>query len=199
MCIKIRFSSMTKIAVFASGSGSNAENIVRYFNAHSSVSVALILTNKADAYVLERARKLHIPSAVFSKKEMNEGDSVLNLLKENDIAWIILAGFLLKVPDNIIAAYPDRILNIHPALLPKYGGKGMYGSRVHEAVVVAGEKESGITIHLVNAHYDEGQVLFQATCPVLPSDSADDVASRVHALEYEHFPRVIEEVIQTRG
>jgi len=190
---------MTKIAVFASGSGSNAENIVRYFNAHSSVSVALILTNKADAYVLERARKLHIPSAVFSKKEMNEGDSVLNLLKENDIAWIILAGFLLKVPDNIIAAYPDRILNIHPALLPKYGGKGMYGSRVHEAVVVAGEKESGITIHLVNAHYDEGQVLFQATCPVLPSDSADDVASRVHALEYEHFPRVIEEVIQTRG
>ena len=132
---------------------------------------------------------------VFSKKEMNETNLVLNLLKENKIDWIILAGFLLKVPDNIIAAFPDRILNIHPALLPKYGGKGMYGSRVHEAVVAAGEKESGITIHLVNDHYDEGQIVFQASCPVLASDSADDVAAKVHALEYEHFPRVIEDII----
>jgi phosphoribosylglycinamide formyltransferase 1 len=189
---------MTKIAIFASGSGSNAENIVRYFKAHSSVSVALILTNNADAYVLERARKLHIPSVVFSKKEMNEGDSVLKLLKENNIAWVILAGFLLKIPDNIIAAYSDRILNIHPALLPKYGGKGMYGSRVHEAVVASGEEESGITIHYVNAHYDRGQILFQTACRVLPTDSADDVASKVHALEYEYFPKVIDEVIASK-
>lgn len=186
---------MVNIAIFASGSGSNAENIVRYFKSHPSISVSLILTNKADAFVIERARKLDIPSMVFSKKEMNETNLVLNLLKENKIDWIILAGFLLKVPDNIIAAFPDRILNIHPALLPKYGGKGMYGSRVHEAVVAAGEKESGITIHLVNDHYDEGQIVFQASCPVLASDSADDVAAKVHALEYEHFPRVIEDII----
>ena len=186
---------MVNIAIFASGSGSNAENIVRYFKSHPSISVSLISTNKADAFVIERARKLDIPSMVFSKKEMNETNLVLNLLKENKIDWIILAGFLLKVPDNIIAAFPDRILNIHPALLPKYGGKGMYGSRVHEAVVAAGEKESGITIHLVNDHYDEGQIVFQASCPVLASDSADDVAAKVHALEYEHFPRVIEDII----
>ena len=186
---------MVNIAIFASGSGSNAENIVRYFKSHPSISVSLILTNKADAFVIERARKLDIPSMVFSKKEMNETNLVLNLLKENKIDWIILAGFLLKVPDNIIAAFPDRILNIHPALLPKYGGKGMYGSRVHEAVVAAGEKESGITIHLVNDHYDEGQIVFQASCPVLASDSADDVAAKVHALEYENFPRVIEDII----
>ena len=186
---------MVNIAIFASGSGSNAENIVRYFKSHPSISVSLILTNKADAFVIERARKLDIPSMVFSKKEMNETNLVLNLFKENKIDWIILAGFLLKVPDNIIAAFPDRILNIHPALLPKYGGKGMYGSRVHEAVVAAGEKESGITIHLVNDHYDEGQIVFQASCPVLASDSADDVAAKVHALEYEHFPRVIEDII----
>ncbi|MDP4203895.1 MAG: formyltransferase family protein, partial [Bacteroidota bacterium] len=127
--------------------------------------------------------------------EMNESDSLLNLLIEKKIDWLILAGFLLKVPDNLIAAFPDRILNIHPALLPKYGGKGMYGSRVHEAVVAAGEKESGITIHFVNNHYDEGQIAFQATCPVLPSDTADDVANKVHALEYEHFPTVIEKII----
>ena len=190
---------MVNIAIFASGSGSNAENIVRYFKSHPSISVSLILTNKADAFVIERARKLDIPSMVFSKKEMNETNLVLNLLKENKIDWIILAGFLLKVPDNIIAAFPDRILNIHPALLPKYGGKGMYGSRVHEAVVAAGEKESGITIHLVNDHYDEGQIVFQASCPVLASDSADDVAAKVHALEYEHFPKVIEETINEAG
>jgi phosphoribosylglycinamide formyltransferase-1 len=186
---------MVNIAIFASGSGSNAENIVRYFESHPCISVALILTNRTDAYVLERAKKMNIPAVVFSKTEMNESDSLLNLLIEYKIEWLILAGFLLKVPDNLIAAFPDRILNIHPALLPKYGGKGMYGSRVHEAVVAAGEKESGITIHFVNNHYDEGQIAFQATCPVLPSDTPDDVASKVHALEYEHFPKVIEKII----
>lgn len=186
---------MVNIAIFASGSGSNAENIVRYFESHPCISVALILTNRTDAYVLERAKKLNIPAVVFSKTEMNESDSLLNLLIEKKIDWLVLAGFLLKVPDNLIAAFPDRILNIHPALLPKFGGKGMYGSRVHEAVVAAGEKESGITIHFVNNHYDEGQIAFQATCPVLPSDTPDDVANKVHALEYEHFPVVIEKII----
>ncbi len=186
---------MVNIAIFASGSGSNAENIVRYFESHPCISVALILTNRTDAYVLERAKKLNIPAVVFSKTEMNESDSLLNLLIEKKIDWLVLAGFLLKVPDNLITAFADRILNIHPALLPKYGGKGMYGSRVHEAVVAAGEKESGITIHFVNNHYDEGQIAFQTTCPVLPSDTPDDVANKVHALEYEHFPAVIEKII----
>lgn len=186
---------MTKIAIFASGSGSNAENIIRHFSASPSIEVALILTNKADAFVLERARRLGIPAVVFSGKEMRESDEVLKILREFRIAWVILAGFLLRVPDNIITAFPNRILNIHPALLPKYGGKGMYGHHVHEAVVAAGERESGITIHYVNGQYDEGQIIFQAVCPVGPSDSPDDVAEKVHALEYDHFPRVIGEVI----
>ena len=188
---------MTKIAIFASGSGSNAENIIQYFAPSQTIEVALILTNKVDAFVLERARKFHIPAIFVPTKEWKEGDFVLSLLKKEGIDWIVLAGFLLKVPGNIIDVFPNRILNIHPALLPKYGGKGMYGHHVHEAVVAAGEKESGITIHYVNSHYDEGRIILQVSCPVLSSDSADDVAEKVHALEYEYFPRVIGEAINT--
>jgi len=184
---------MKRIALFASGAGSNVENIIRYFSNSGELEFPLIVSNRPDAQVHERAKKYKIPSFVFMKNDFEDG-TVLKLLQEKAIDLIVLAGFLLKVPDNLIEAYRDRIINIHPALLPKFGGKGMYGSHVHEAVVASMEKETGITIHYVNENYDEGKVIFQAKCPVLPADSPDDVAAKVHALEYEHFPRVIGEV-----
>ena len=184
---------MKRIALFASGSGSNAENIIHYFQDSDELEFPFIISNRSDAFVHERAKHLNVPSYTF-KKECFENGEVLNFLKDKNIDLIVLAGFLLKIPENLIKAYPDRIINIHPALLPKFGGKGMYGSFVHEAVVASGEKESGITIHYVNENYDEGKVIFQAKCPVLPTDSPDVVAAKVHALEYEHFPRVIGEI-----
>lgn len=187
-----------KIAIFASGSGSNAENLIHYFERSKHVDIVLILSNKPDAFVHERAKKLHIPSLSFTKNQFSESDYILKLLQEKKIDLIILAGFLLKVPTNLIHAYPNRIINIHPALLPKYGGKGMYGQYVHEAVVAHNEKETGISIHYVNEHYDEGTIIFQAKCAVLPTDTADDVAQRVHQLEYEHFPKVVEKFIQEK-
>ena len=183
------------IAIFASGSGTNAENIIRYFQENDLIRVALVLSNRSDAYVLERAHRLQVPSEVFLKEDWVSGEQILALLHEYHIDFIVLAGFLVRVPERLLHAYPDKIINIHPALLPKFGGKGMYGDRVHEAVVAAGEKESGITIHYINEHYDEGNAIFQATCPVLPTDSPDDVAKKVHALEYEYFPQVIEQVL----
>jgi phosphoribosylglycinamide formyltransferase-1 len=184
---------MKQIALFASGSGSNVENIIKYFLNSSELEFPVVISNRSDAYVHERVRKLKIPSFVFKKDDFEDG-TVLKFLQERKIDLIVLAGFLLKIPANILKAYPDRIINIHPALLPKFGGKGMYGSRVHEAVVASGEKETGITIHFVNENYDEGRIIFQAKCTVLPNDSPDDVAAKVHALEYEHYPRVIGEV-----
>lgn len=186
---------MIKIAIFASGSGSNAENIANYFAESNTVSIPLIISNKKDAYVHERAKKLGIQSVTFSKNEFETSDNVLDCLKENKIDFIVLAGFLLKVPDNILEAYPGKIVNIHPALLPKFGGKGMYGDNVHKAVVEAGEAESGITIHYVNENYDEGAIIFQAKCPVLKSDTYEDVSKKVHTLEYTHFPVVISSVL----
>ncbi|MDR0832856.1 MAG: phosphoribosylglycinamide formyltransferase [Candidatus Symbiothrix sp.] len=192
---------MKKIALFASGSGSNAENIILYFRNkngeknEAKIEFPLIVSNKADAYVHERAKKLGVLSFTFSKADFETGN-VLQHLQALGIDGIVLAGFLLKVPDNLLQAFPDRILNIHPALLPKFGGKGMYGSHVHEAVVANKETESGITIHSVNANYDEGAIIFQAKCPVLPTDSPDDVAAKVHALEYKHFPEVVEAFFQ---
>ena len=183
------------IAIFASGSGSNAENLIRYFQKSDSVEVSLVLSNKSDAYVLERAYRLKVPCNVFPKEDWTAGDEILAILQEYRIDFIVLAGFLVRVPDLLLHAYPDKIINIHPALLPKFGGKGMYGDKVHQAVVAAGEKETGITIHYINEHYDEGSIIFQATCPVLPDDSPEEVAKKVHALEYEHFPHVVEEVI----
>ena len=176
------------IAIFASGSGSNAENIIRYFQKSDSATVSLVLSNKSDAYVLERSHRLKVPCNVFPKEDWIAGDEILAILQEYRIDFIVLADLLLH-------AYPDKIINIHPALLPKFGGKGMYGDKVHEAVVAAGEKESGITIHYINEHYDEGSIIFQATCPVLPDDSPEEVAKKVHALEYEHFPRIVEEIL----
>lgn len=180
------------LAILASGSGTNAENIVKHFANHDSIAVTKILANKPDAFVLERAKNLGVPSAVFSKSEFN-GLSFLKELKGVD--YLILAGFLWLIPAYLIEAFPNKIINIHPALLPKYGGKGMYGSRVHESVIEANEKESGITIHLVNEEYDKGKHLFQAKCEVSSEDTAEIVASKVHALEYKHFPSVIEEYI----
>ena len=183
------------IAIFASGSGSNAENIIRYLQENDFIRVALVLSNRSDAYVLERANRLKVPSKVFLKDDWISGEQILALLREYNIDFIVLAGFLVRVPDVLLHAYPDKIINIHPALLPKFGGKGMYGDRVHEAVVTAGEKESGITIHYINEHYDEGNTIFQAKCPVLPEDSPADVAKKVHSLEYEYYPQVIEKLL----
>ena len=183
-----------KIAIFASGSGSNAENIANYHSKSSVFEFPLIISNKADAFVHERAKKLQIPSFTFSREDFLSGDKIITLLKEHKIEYIVLAGFLLKIPNSLVEAYPNKIINIHPALLPKFGGKGMYGHHVHQAVVDAGETESGITIHYVNGNYDEGNIIFQAKCPVLSTDTADTIAEKVHALEYEHFPRIISEI-----
>lgn len=184
---------MKKIALLASGSGSNAENIIKYFSNNPNIQF-LILSNKPDAYVHERAKKLNIPSFTIDKVGFENGEA-LTFLKSQKIDFIVLAGFLLKIPENIIQAYPDKIINIHPALLPKYGGKGMYGSHVHKAVVANKEMESGITIHFVNENYDEGKTLFQAKCTILPIDTPEDVAAKVHELEYKYFPKVIEKLI----
>lgn len=184
---------MKNLVIFASGSGSNAENIIRYFAEKPGFRVKKIYCNVPDAYVLERAKKYNVPTQVFNRAEFRNPDIILRQLQEEGTDFIILAGFLWLVPPCITNAYPNRIVNIHPALLPAYGGKGMYGHHVHEAVLAAGEKESGITIHYVNEHYDSGDIIFQATCPVLPDDTPDTLAARVHELEYAHFPRVIEE------
>jgi phosphoribosylglycinamide formyltransferase-1 len=186
------------IAIFASGSGTNAENIIRHFIRNPSVQVKLVLTNREDAYVLKRAEKLHVPGIIFSANELKEGTKVDEILIDNKIDYLILAGFLLKVPERIVSMYRGRIINIHPALLPKYGGKGMYGNKVHQAVVDSLEKESGITIHLVDEVYDNGETLFQAKCTLDADESAETLAAKIHKLEKEHFPRIIDEYIKSR-
>ena len=186
---------MKKIAIFASGSGSNAENIIQYFAQKPQFCVKSVFCNVPDAYVLERAKKYRIPSFVFNREEFRNPDKVFRQLQEQEIDFIVLAGFLWLMPSFITAAWPNKIVNIHPALHPAYGGKGMYGHHVHEAVIAAGEKESGITIHYVNDHYDQGAIIFQAKCPVLPTDTPDDLAARVHELEYRYFPQIIAETI----
>ncbi|HBH25401.1 MAG TPA: phosphoribosylglycinamide formyltransferase [Cytophagales bacterium] len=185
-----------RIAIFASGSGTNAEEIIKYFKNSSIAEVALVLSNKPSAYVLERAGKHGIGRHVFDRKSLYETGKVAELLEQHKIDFIVLAGFLWLFPDDLVKKYPGRIVNIHPALLPKYGGKGMYGMKVHEAVVQNNERESGITIHFVNERYDEGQVIFQAKCRVDSSDSPDEVAKKVHELEYRHYPEVIEQCIK---
>ena len=188
-----------KIAVLASGSGTNAENIIRYFREKSSACVALFLTNRQNAFVLERSRGLEVPCFYFPKSDWENGEAILSVLREHDIDFVVLAGFLARVPDLILHAYPNKMINIHPSLLPKFGGKGMYGDRVHEAVIAAGEEESGITIHYTNEHYDEGAIICQVKCPVLPEDTPDDLAHRIHALEYDTYPKVIEKLLESEG
>ena len=187
---------MKRIAIFASGSGSNAENIVNYFSSNEQVSVPLIVSNKAEAMVHQRAKRLGVESVAFSKSDFETTDKVLELLKNKEIDFIVLAGFLLKVPHNLLEAFPNKIVNIHPALLPKFGGKGMYGDNVHKAVIEAGEIKSGITIHYINENYDEGDIIFQAECSVEDGDTYQDVAGKVHELEYRHFPRVLGSIFQ---
>ncbi|MBN2481531.1 MAG: phosphoribosylglycinamide formyltransferase [Bacteroidales bacterium] len=186
---------MQKLAIFASGSGTNAENIIKYFRNHQQISVSCVCTNRPDAFVIHRAEKLHIDVLTFSYEEFYKKSKILNYLRKHDVSWIILAGFLWLVPDYLIDAFNNKILNIHPALLPKYGGKGMYGLRVHKSVIENNEKSSGITIHLIDREYDKGKIVFQATCPVLPEDSPESLAERVHRLEYEHYPGIIEKVV----
>lgn len=185
-----------KIAIFASGSGTNAENIVDFFKMDSHIKVSLILSNKNSAYVLERARKLGVKSAVFTAEQLSNSTFVDSILAEEKIDAIILSGFLLKVPDRIIAKYSGRIINIHPALLPKFGGKGMYGMKVHKAVIDSGDTQSGITIHLVDEYYDNGKILFQSTCNVEPGDTPESLAEKIHKLEYRYFPEVIGKYLQ---
>ncbi len=180
------------LVIFASGSGTNAENLIKYFQSNDSIHVKEILSNKKNAGVHLKAEKLAIPSRTFTKEEYLE-QAFLNSLSGVD--YIILAGFLWLIPKYLIQAFPNKIINIHPALLPKYGGKGMYGDRVHQAVIEAGEEESGITIHLVNEEYDQGEILFQAKCNVAKQDTPGSLAKKIHALEYEHFPKAIEDFI----
>ena len=186
---------MKKIAIFASGSGSNAENIIQYFKDQHDVSIELILTNNSNAYVLERAKKFNVPSFVFNRNDFYKSQKVEDILVSQDIDLVVLAGFMWLVPDYLVQAFPNKIINIHPALLPKYGGKGMYGDFVHQAVSKAGENNTGITIHYVNDKYDDGNIIFQKSIAIIPGENPDLIAEQIHALEYEYFPKVIEEVL----
>jgi phosphoribosylglycinamide formyltransferase-1 len=185
---------LKRLAILASGSGSNAEKIMEHFQNSEKAEIALVAANKADAFVLERAKKFNVPTFTFTRKEMEAG-ILLEKLQSEKIDWVILAGFLLKIPVELTRAFPDKMVNIHPALLPKYGGKGMYGSLVHEAVKAAGDTQTGITIHLVNENYDEGRIVFQASTPLTDSDTPDSIAEKVHALEHKHFSAVIEDLL----
>lgn len=184
------------VAIFVSGSGTNCENIIRHFAHSSLVNVALVLSNKADAYALVRAKNLQIPSVVMPKADFNNEEKMMDVLKHYHIDFIVLAGFLLMIPDFLINAYHRRMINIHPALLPKFGGKGMYGHHVHEAVKAAGETETGFTVHWVNSVCDGGEIIARFRTPLLPTDTADDIAEKEHLLEMKYFPKVIEEVIE---
>ncbi|NVK51900.1 MAG: phosphoribosylglycinamide formyltransferase [Flavobacteriaceae bacterium] len=185
---------MKRIVIFASGSGSNAENIIRYFTTKKTATVVKVLCNNKDAKVFERCKKLHVPCQLFTRDDFFNSENILQQLKK-EADSIVLAGFLWKIPTNIITAFPNKIINIHPALLPKYGGKGMYGMHVHNAVKENNETETGITIHFVNENYDEGAIIFQAKTQLNPSDTPEDIAQKIHLLEYEHFPKVIETVM----
>lgn len=186
---------MIKVAIFASGSGSNAENLVQYFSKNNDVKIVSIYCNNPQAFVIERAKKFNLPCHIFNKQEFVDEGKVSGLLAEENIDFIILAGFLWLIPKWLVAKYQSKIINIHPALLPKYGGKGMYGHFVHEAVKKNNDSESGITIHFVNEHYDEGAVIFQASVTLDSTDTPDTIAQKVHGLEYEYFPQVAENVI----
>jgi phosphoribosylglycinamide formyltransferase-1 len=188
-------SKSIKVAIFASGSGTNAQRIFDYFKEKENVEISLLLSNNPDAYALTRAKAASIPTRVFTKAEFKDSSIIVDELKAAGISWVVLAGFLWLVPKNLIQAFPNSILNIHPALLPNFGGKGMYGMHVHKAVIETGAKETGITIHKVNEEYDKGEVVFQARFDVLPTDTPETVAEKIHELEYAHFPLVIEEQI----
>ncbi|PQJ75577.1 phosphoribosylglycinamide formyltransferase [Polaribacter gangjinensis] len=190
---------MIRIVVFASGSGTNAENIINHFNNSSKVVVTNVLCNNPTAKVFDRCEKLNVPCSLFEKEAFFKENTVLHFLLQEKTDFIILAGFLWKIPKNILAAFPNKIINIHPALLPKYGGKGMYGMHVHNAVKANNESETGITIHYVNENYDEGAIIFQAKTALLFEDTPETIAAKIHLLEQEHFPKMIENVVLKDG
>ena len=185
-----------RIAIFASGSGSNAQKIMEHFKRNADAEVVLILTNNPQAYVLQRADNFEIPSHIFNRQEFYETDDVINLLKNLQVDIIVLAGFLWLVPKSLLAAFPNKIINLHPALLPKYGGKGMYGDNVHKAILAAGEEESGITIHFVNAEFDEGEIIHQSRFKIEPGDNLEMLKFKGQQLEHQHFPKVIEGLLK---
>ncbi|WP_443944041.1 phosphoribosylglycinamide formyltransferase [Pedobacter sp. AW1-32] len=185
-----------RIAIFASGSGSNAQKLMEHFKRSNEIEIALVLTNNPDAYVLQRADNFEIPTHIFDKNEFYKTEDVIDLLRNLDIDFIVLAGFLWLIPKSLISAYPGRIVNIHPALLPKYGGKGMYGDFVHHAVLAAGEPEGGITIHYVNEHYDEGEYIYQARYKIDKGDSLEMVKFKGQQLEHLHYPKVVETLVK---
>jgi len=187
---------MIHLAIFASGGGTNAEKIMKYFEFHEEVTVSVVCSNKTDAYVLNRAENYGVPFEIFDRSQF-ASDKFSRRLDAYQADYLVLAGFLWKIPNHLLKAFPNKIINIHPALLPKYGGKGMYGDHVHELILANEDKESGITIHLVNENYDEGRVLFQAICDVKAEDTVETLAARIHQLEHKHFPRVIEEYIES--
>lgn len=186
---------MKRVVIFASGSGSNAENLIKFFHNSDNASVVQVLTNNPHAKVLDRCKRLKVSALSFNRIAFTQTEDVLNILKSSNPDLIVLAGFLWKFPENILKNFPNKVINIHPALLPKFGGKGMYGMNVHKAVVENKETETGITIHHVNENYDEGAIIFQAKCKVEASDSAEDVATKIHKLEMEHFPKVIDRLL----
>jgi phosphoribosylglycinamide formyltransferase-1 len=186
---------MKRIVIFASGSGTNAENLIEFFHNKDNASVIQVLTNNPHAKVLDRCKKLNVSALSFNRIAFSKSDDVLNILKSSNPDLIVLAGFLWKFPKHILANYSNKVINIHPALLPKFVGKGMYGMHIHEAVVANEETETGITIHFVNEYYDEGTIIFQAKCDVLPTDSAEDIAVKIHELEMEHCPLIVNSII----
>lgn len=189
---------MKNIAILASGEGTNAEQIIKHFTSSNIAKTAVVLTNNPQAGVIHRAKSLNIPVETLSSKEFKEGKA-MELLHNYQVDFIVLAGFLLHIPNNILDNYPNKIVNIHPSLLPKFGGKGMYGSHVHKAVLASHESESGITIHYINEHYDEGGIILQAQCPIFPNDTPETLATRVHQLEYKYYPDTIERILNEKG
>ncbi|MBT2564231.1 phosphoribosylglycinamide formyltransferase [Pedobacter sp. ISL-68] len=185
-----------RIAIFASGSGSNAQKLMEHFKRSNEIEISLVLTNNADAYVLQRADNFEIPTHIFDKNEFYKTDEIIDLLKNLEIDFVVLAGFLWLIPKNLIHAYPGRIVNIHPAILPKFGGKGMYGDHVHNAVMAAGETEGGITIHYVNENYDEGEYIYQARYRIDKNDNLEMVKFKGQQLEHQHYPRIVETIVK---
>lgn len=190
---------MRHLAIFVSGSGTNCENIIRYFKDSDQVKIELVLSNRSDAYALVRSERLKIPTKVVPKAQFNDEQTLMPLLSDYNIDFIVLAGFLLMIPDFLIHAFEGRMINLHPALLPKFGGKGMYGHHVHEAVKAAGEAETGFTVHWVSSVCDGGEMIAQYRTPLLPTDTADDIAEKEHVLEMKYFPEVVEQVIKGLG
>lgn len=187
---------MTRIAILASGGGTNAQAIMEHFSEPSDGQVVLVISNKADAYVLKRAENMGVPWLWLPSADLRNGEVLLKILAGHRIDFIVLAGYLLLIPSEVVQNYPSKIVNIHPALLPSYGGKGMFGTHVHKAVISDGQRESGITIHYVNEQYDEGDIIFQATCPVHSDDTPESLAERIHLLEHNHYPVIIRQLIR---